>query len=171
MARGTIGAGASRTGPDSVSHDLTPRPRTLAILSRMRAVCISRHSFLGDHICSILRSAGIECESVVGLREGMTASRASGPDVVICDYDLLAAAPASEWQHAAQPSDVPIVAVSLTRRPEEAHLVDGRTIAGFLYLPSMDVADVERTVLDATARSARQRARDVEIPLRVVRDG
>ena len=136
----------------------------------MRAVCISRHTILGDHICSILRSAGIECESVVGLREGMTKSRDSGPDVVICDYDLLAATPPSEWQAGPQPPDVPIVAVSLTRRPEEAHLVDGRTIAGFLYLPSVAVEDVERTVLNATARASRGRARDVEIPLRVLRD-
>lgn len=136
----------------------------------MRAVCISRHVFLGEHICSIMRSAGIECESVIGLREGMDVSRAAKPDVVICDYDLLATSPRHEWQHTPGYADLPIVAVSLTRRPEEAHLVDGRTIAGFLYLPAADSADVERTVLDATARSARQRLRDLEIPLRVVRD-
>jgi hypothetical protein len=126
--------------------------------------------FLGEHICSIMRSAGIDCQSVIGLREGMDVSRAARPDVVICDYDLLATAPRHEWQLASGRAESPIVAVSLTRRPEEAHLVDGRTIAGFLYLPSVDSADVERTVLDATARSARQRLRDMEIPLRVVRD-
>ncbi|MGH7634750.1 MAG: hypothetical protein ACRENC_13530 [Gemmatimonadaceae bacterium] len=136
----------------------------------MRAVCISRHVFLGEHICSIMRSAGIDCQSVIGLREGMDVSRAARPDVVICDYDLLATAPRHEWQLASGRAESPIVAVSLTRRPEEAHLVDGRTIAGFLYLPSVDSADVERTVLDATVRSARQRLRDMEIPLRVVRD-
>ncbi|MGH7648341.1 MAG: hypothetical protein ACREND_09505 [Gemmatimonadaceae bacterium] len=136
----------------------------------MRAVCISRHVFLGEHICSIMRSAGIDCQSVIGLREGMDVSRAARPDVVICDYDLLATAPRHEWQLASGRAESPIVAVSLTRRPEEAHLVDGRTIAGFLYLPSVDSADVERTVLDATARSARQRLRDMEVPFRVVRD-
>jgi hypothetical protein len=137
----------------------------------MRAVCISRHSFLGDHICSIARSAGIECESVVGLREGLDASRTNSPDVVICDYDLRAAAQRSVRQRDAQPSDALIVAVSLTRRPQEAHLMESRAIAGFLYLPSIDAADVERTVLNATACSARRRTRDVEILLRVVRDG
>lgn len=136
----------------------------------MRAVCISRHVFLGEHICSIMRSAGIECESVIGLREGMDASRSARPDVVICDYDLLATAPRHEWHRGSGRDDLPIVAVSLTRRPEEAHLVDGRTIAGFLYLPAVDSAVVERTVLDATTRSARQRARDLEVPRRVVRD-
>ncbi|HSC32946.1 MAG TPA: hypothetical protein VLD17_14525 [Gemmatimonadaceae bacterium] len=135
----------------------------------MRAVCISRHVYLGEHICSIMRSAGIECESVIGLREGMDASRVTRFDIVICDYDLLATAPRQEWQLTSG-RDVPIVAVSMTRRPEEAHLVDGRTITGFLYLPSVDSADVERTVLDATKRSARERARDLEIPLRIVRD-
>lgn len=136
----------------------------------MRAVCISRHVYLGEHICSIMRSAGIECESVIGLREGMDASRLTRFDVVICDYDLLATAPRQEWQLTSARNSVPIVAVSLTRRPEEAHLVDGRTITGFLYLPSADSAAVERTVLDATKRSARERARDLEIPLRIVRD-
>jgi hypothetical protein len=136
----------------------------------MRAVCISRHVFLGEHICSIVRSAGIECQSVIGLREGIDASHAAGADVVICDYDLLATASRHEWQRGSDQGDLPIVAVSLTRRPEEAHLVDGRAIAGFLYLPGADRADVERTVLDATTRSARQRARDAELPMRVVRD-
>lgn len=136
----------------------------------MRAVCISRHVFLGEHICSIMRSAGIECESVIGLREGLDVSRSARPDVVICDYDLLATSPHHEWQHASGRGDLPIVAVSLTRRPEEAHLVDGRNIAGFLYLPAVDSADVERTVLDATTRSARWLIGDMEIPLRVVRD-
>ncbi len=117
-----------------------------------------------------MRSAGIECQSVVGLREGLDASRAARPDVVICDYDLLATSPRHEWQRGSSRDDLPIVAVSLTRRPEEAHLVDGRTIAGFLYLPAVDSAVVERTVLDATTRSARRRARDMEVPLRVVRD-
>jgi len=133
-------------------------------------VCISRHVFLGEHICSIMRSAGIECESVIGLHEGMEVSRAARPDVVICDYDLLATAPHHEWQRGSGCVDLPIVAVSLTRRPEEAHLVDGRIIAGFLYLPAVDSADVERMVLDATTRSARQRIADMEVPLRVVRD-
>ena len=117
-----------------------------------------------------MRSAGIECESVIGLREGLDVSRAAHPDVVICDYDLLATAPRHEWQRESDHDRLPIVAVSLTRRPEEAHLVDGRAIAGFLYLPAVDSAAVERTVVDATTRSARQRARDLEIPLRVVRD-
>jgi len=136
----------------------------------MRAVCISRHVFLGEHICSIMRSAGIECESVIGLREGMDASRVARPDVVICDYDLLATAPRYEWHRDSGSDGLPIVAVSLTRRPEEAHLVDGRTIAGFLYLPAVDSAAVERTVLDATARSGRRRARELDVPLRMVRD-
>lgn len=118
----------------------------------MRAVCIARHRILSDHICSIFREIGVECEPVVGFREGMAAARASFPDVVICDYDLLVAAPLSEWERDSLLAEVPVIAVSLTRRPEEAQLVDANGIAGFLYLPVLDEDAIARVVHAATAR-------------------
>src|SRR5581483_4206076 len=121
----------------------------------MRAVCIARHRFLSDHICSIFRDVGLECIPVVGFSDGVTAARAQGPDVVICDYDLLVAAPLREWECDPALAAIPIVAVSLTRRPEEAHLVDANGIAGFLYLPSLGGADVKRAVQGATSRPLR----------------
>jgi hypothetical protein len=53
----------------------------------------------------------------------MTIARSSFPDVVICDYDLLVAAPLADWERDPILCEVPIIAVSLTRRPEEAGLV------------------------------------------------
>jgi hypothetical protein len=118
----------------------------------MRAVCISRHRILSDHVCSIFRDTGIECQPVVGFQEGMTIARSSFPDVVICDYDLLVAAPLDDWERDPLLCEVPIIAVSLTRRPEEAHLVDTNGIAGFLYLPLLDDGDAVRMVKAACSR-------------------
>jgi hypothetical protein len=118
----------------------------------MRAVCISRHRILSDHVCSIFNGTGVECQPVVGFQEGMTITRSSFPDVVICDYDLLVAAPLADWERDPILSEVPIIAVSLTRRPEEAHLVDSNGIAGFLYLPLLDDGDAVRMVKAACSR-------------------
>ena len=122
----------------------------------MRAVCIARHRFLSDHICSIFRDVGLECIPVVGFSDGVTAARAQGPDVVICDYDLLVAAPLREWECDPALAAIPIVAVSLTRRPEEAHLVDANGIAGFLYLPSLEQGAISRVIQAATGCGVRQ---------------
>jgi CheY-like chemotaxis protein len=122
----------------------------------MRAVCIARHRFLSDHICSIFGEVGLECIPVVGFSDGVAAARAQAPDVVICDYDLLVAAPLREWERDPALAPIPIVAVSLTRRPEEAHLVDANGIAGFLYLPSLEPGAVRRVIQAATRREVRQ---------------
>lgn len=82
----------------------------------------------------------------------MTVARSSFPDVVICDYDLLVAAPLADWERDPILSEVPIIAVSLTRRPEEAHFADTNGIAGFLYLPLLDDGDAARMVKAACAR-------------------
>jgi hypothetical protein len=119
----------------------------------MRAVCISRHRILSDHVCSIFRDTGVECQPVVGFLEGMAVTRSRFPDVVICDYDLLTTAPLADWESDPLLAEVPIIAVSLTRRPEEAHLVDTNNgIAGFLYLPLVDDGDAVRMVKAACAR-------------------
>src|SRR5690242_1063167 len=121
----------------------------------MRAVCIARHRFLSEHISSIFDAIGISSVPAVGFDEGMRATRAELPDLVICDYDLLVAAPLAQWERDAQLGVVPIIAVSLTRRPEEAHLMDTNGIAGFLYLPVIDEDAVARIVQAATVRRIR----------------
>lgn len=130
-----------------VPDDDCPLART------MRAVCISRHRILSDHVCSIFRDTGVECQPVVGFLEGMAVTRSMFPDVVICDYDLLVSAPLADWESDPLLAEVPIIAVSLTRRPEEAHLADANDgIAGFLYLPLVDDDDAVRMVKAACSR-------------------
>lgn len=125
----------------------------------MRAVCIARHQFLSDHIGAVFRDAGLDCEAVVGFHDGLAAARKLCPDVVICDYDLLATAPLDEWESDELLMSVPIIAVSLTRRPDEAHLLDRNGIAGFLYLPTLDGSTVAR-VVNAAAGTRGVRAPD-----------
>jgi hypothetical protein len=85
----------------------------------------------------------------------MAATRAHLPSVVICDYDLLVSAPLREWEQDPLLAETPIIAVSLTRRPEEAHLVDANGIAGFLYLPALEQDAVARVIHAATSRGVR----------------
>ena len=121
----------------------------------MRAVCIARHRFLSEHISSVFSAIGIASIPAVGFDEGTRKTRTELPDLVICDYDLLVAAPLAQWESDDQLGVVPIIAVSLTRRPEEAHLMDTNGIAGFLYLPVIDEDAVARIVYAATARRIR----------------
>ena len=107
---------------------------------------MGRHRFLGDHLCDYFRDADVETESAVGIRDALARARTWMPDVVVCDYDLLATIPLADWEHDAVLSRTPVVAVSLTRRPEEVNLLDVNGIAGFLYLPAMPREDALRLV-------------------------
>ena len=72
-------------------------------------------------------------------------------DLVLCDYDLLATWDLHAWERDPQLVRLPLVAVSLTRRPNEVHLLDINGIAGFLYLPTLS-ADMAYRVLGAASR-------------------
>ncbi len=48
-------------------------------------------------------------------------------------------------------SGIPLIAVSLTRHPGDAHLLDTNGIAGFLYLPTLEREDAQR-LLSAVRR-------------------
>jgi len=100
-------------------------------------LCVGRHEYLSDHLGLFFRELGLDTESVVGVEEAVAAARRVRPDVVICDYDLLATVPLGAWERDAVLSRTPVVAVSLTRRPDEEHLLDVNGIAGFLYLPTL----------------------------------
>ena len=104
----------------------------------MRLLCVGRHAMLSDHLASLFRSFGAETAAAVGLAEATDAARVFAPEAVICDYDLLATVSLTAWERDAVLSRVPIVAVSLTRRPEEVHLLDVNNVAGFLYLPALE---------------------------------
>ncbi|GAC1478299.1 MAG: hypothetical protein NVS1B4_21920 [Gemmatimonadaceae bacterium] len=92
---------------------------------------------LSEHLRSYFRDLGLDTVAAVGIEDAAAVAREEAPDIVICDYDLLATHPLDDWETDARLSQLPIVAVSLTRRPEESHALDVNGIAGFLYLPTL----------------------------------
>jgi hypothetical protein len=112
----------------------------------MRILCVGRHSVLAEHYASLFRGFGAQTDAAVGLAAMLDAARSVAPGAVVCDYDLLATVSLTEWERDPRLSRVPIIAVSLTRRPEEAHLLDVNNVAGFLYLPSLSQEDGVRIV-------------------------
>jgi hypothetical protein len=110
----------------------------------MRVLCVARHAFLSDHFCRFFDGLGVATTPCVGLREAMDRIPADEPDAVICDYDLLATTALSGWENDRALQGVPVIAVSLTRHPGEAHVMDINGIAGFLYLPTLEPADAQR---------------------------
>lgn len=104
----------------------------------MRVLCVGRHPYLSSHLCRFFDALGLETRAVVGLEDAIEAAAEHQPDAVVCDYDLLATIPLDGWERDPLLSRLPVIAVSLTRRPEEVHLLDVNGIAGFLYLPTLD---------------------------------
>ena len=94
---------------------------------------------------------GLETTAAVGLDEALEAARPWAPDVVLCDYDLLATVPLERWERDDLLSRRPVVAVSLTRRPEDQHLLNVNGIAGCLYLPTL-TRETALKVLSGAAR-------------------
>lgn len=119
----------------------------------MRLLCVGRHQYLADHVASLFRGAGVQTEAVVGLDCAAELARADAPDLVLCEYDLLATNSLGAWERDPALGRTPVVAVSLTRRPHEACAFDVNGIAGFLYLPTLDRTIALRTLTSLAARS------------------
>ena len=96
---------------------------------------------------------GVVTTDVVGLDAALERAADTSPDVVICDYDLLATIPLESWEASDLLSQTPVIAVSLTRHAEELHLLDVNGIAGFLYLPTLEPAPAMKILQAAAARS------------------
>jgi hypothetical protein len=92
---------------------------------------------LSEHFATVFGNMGLETASAVGLDEALAAAGTLAPDVVICEYELLATLPLERWEQDDLLSRRPVIAVSLTRRPEEHHPLDVNGIAGSLYLPTL----------------------------------
>ena len=122
-------------------------------LADLRALCIARHCFLSEHIARYFSDMGIETTEAVGLESAVEIAVSASPNVVICDYDLLATISLEKWEHDNLLSNIPVIAVSLTRRAQELHLLDINGIAGFLYLPTLDTASALGILRAATART------------------
>jgi DNA-binding NarL/FixJ family response regulator len=120
--------------------------------SSLRALCIARHSYLSEHIARYFAAMGVATTNAVGLESAIAVAADSAPDVVICDYDVLATIPLERWEHDALLSRTPVIAVSLTRHAEELHLLDVNGIAGFLYLPTLEQAPALRILHAAATR-------------------
>jgi DNA-binding NarL/FixJ family response regulator len=114
----------------------------------VQALCVGRHQFLSEHLARVFAEMGLDTAASVGLENAAVDARASRPDVIICDYDLLATVSLATWESDELLSRTPVIAVSLTRRTNEAHLRDVNGIAGFMYLPTL-TRDVAHRLLHA----------------------
>ncbi len=118
----------------------------------LRALCIARHCFLSEHIARYFAHMGIATTNAVGIDSAAEAVGDIAPDVVICDYDVLADVPLERWEHNPLLAKTPVIAVSLTRHAEELHLLDINGIAGFLYLPTLEEATAVQMLKAAATR-------------------
>ena len=82
-------------------------------------------------------------------------SRDFDAEVIICEYELLTTLSLEAWERDELLSRRPVIAVSLTRRPHEAHLLDVNGIAGFLNLPLLD-RDAAVRLISAAASTAQK---------------
>ena len=108
----------------------------------MRLLCVGRHAYLSEHLCRYFRGLGADCAAAVGAAEALSIAEGYEPHVVVCDCDLITPSLLDEWAAAPQLADVPLIAVSLTRRPEELPPVELLGVAGVLYLPTLERAQI-----------------------------
>ena len=102
----------------------------------MRVLCVGRHAFLSEHLCRVFGETA-ECEQAVGTGNvGAVAARFE-PHAVVCDHALLDAALLETWARDPALADVPVLAVSLTLRPDDAMSADADDPATVIYLPSL----------------------------------
>jgi hypothetical protein len=133
----------------SVRSELPP---THAVYCGMRLLCVGRHAYLSEHLCRYFRELGAECAAAVGASDAAVVAASFEPHVLVCDCDLISPALLDEWEREPSLSDVPLVAVSLTRRPEEMPPLEVLGVAGVLYLPSLDAAQLRMLLAGAHRR-------------------
>jgi hypothetical protein len=104
----------------------------------MRVLCVGRHAFLSEHLCRVFRDAGAECEPAVGAADALHRAAALEPHAVVCECDLITPALLDSWAADPALAQVPVLAVSLTRRPEETAPADLSGLAAVIYLPSIE---------------------------------
>lgn len=117
----------------------------------MRVLCVARHPYLSEHLGRFFEKLGVDTVPCVGLQAATDQTPYDDIDAVICDYDLLAPLSSDIWESHPLLSAVPVIAVSLTRHPGDAHLRDAVGVAGFLYLPTLEL-DTARGMLAAIRR-------------------
>jgi hypothetical protein len=118
----------------------------------MRALCVARHPILSEHLSRFFERFDVAAAPIVGMRQARSAALAYDPDVVFCDYDLLTPTQLELWRADPVCGSVPIVAVSMRKRPDEIAAVDRRGVVTFLYLPTVE-PDALRPLFAALRRS------------------
>ena len=116
-------------------------------------MCIGRHPFLSEHLARFFGNLGVDVIPCVGFGEAARRAAQDRPDAVACDYDLLASVSPSSLTENPVFSQVPIIAVSLTRHRSEAHLAATGGIAGFMYLPTIDAEGAQRVLAAVRQRT------------------
>lgn len=119
----------------------------------MRVLCVGRHIFLSEHLCRVFSEAGAQCEPAVGASEALNVAAHFEPEVVVCDGDLLTPILLENWTREPALEQVPVLAVSLTRRPDDSLPAEICGPAAVIYLPSLDLA--QRTALLASVHRPR----------------
>ena len=127
-------------------------PSIEAVYWGMRLLCVGRHAYLSEHLCRYFRALGADCAAAVGANNAHVVAGSFEPHVVVCDCDLITPSLLDEWSVVPGLSDVPLVAVSLTRRPEELPPVELLGVAGVLYLPALDAVQVKALLAGAHRR-------------------
>ena len=107
----------------------------------MRLLCVGRHEYLSEHLCRLFGALDVQCEFATGVLAAPMAAAHFEPDVVVADGDLLSPGVLEAWSRDEALQEVPVLAVSLTRRPEEYTPVELSGIAGVIYLPNLKACD------------------------------
>lgn len=119
----------------------------------MRVLCVGRHTYLSEHFCRVFGEAGAVCEPCVGASEVPAAASRFEPEVVICDCDVITPALLERWAGEPALAEVPVLAVSLTRNPDDALPAELCGPTAVIYLPALDRA--QRAALLASVHRPR----------------
>jgi hypothetical protein len=133
----------------------------------MRLLCVGRHAYLSEHLCRYFRELGADCAAAVGSSEAQQLAPSFEPHVVVCDSDLITPALLDEWSVDRSMADIPLLAVSLTRRPEELPPIELLGVAGVLYLPALDATQMKALLAGAHRRRGVTPPVDWQSPLAV----
>jgi hypothetical protein len=124
-------------------------PSIFAVYCGMRLLCVGRHAYLSEHLCRYFRDLGADCAAAVGANDVARVAAIYEPHVVVCDCELISPTLLTEWAADPNLSEVPLIAVSLTRRHEELPPVDLLGVAGVLYLPALEKDQVRALLAGA----------------------
>ena len=107
----------------------------------MRLLCIGRHQYLSEHLCRLFGTLDVQCEIATGVSSAPMAAAHFEPHLVVADGDLLNASVLDAWSRDDALQEVPVLAVSLTRRPEEYTSAELSGVAGVIYLPKLKAGE------------------------------